>query len=70
MTDKNGRLYFEYGVMSERVFLDDIAFAAQHIVSVLSWPAYGRDTLTANISGLGATTLTSCETRKAISIPA
>ena len=34
MTDKNGRLYFEYGVMSERVFLDDIAFAAQHILSV------------------------------------
>ncbi|MFR6055486.1 MAG: hypothetical protein ACLUHK_02550 [Eubacteriales bacterium] len=23
MTDKNGRLYFEYGVMFERVYLDD-----------------------------------------------
>ena len=22
MTDKNGRLYFEYGVMFERVYLD------------------------------------------------
>lgn len=28
MTDKNGRLYFEYGVMFERVYLDDFEEAA------------------------------------------
>ena len=28
MTDKNGRLYFEYGVMFERVYLDDFKEAA------------------------------------------
>lgn len=28
MTDKNDRLYFEYGVMFERVYLDDFEEAA------------------------------------------
>ena len=28
MTDKDGRLYFEYGVMIERVYLDDFEEAA------------------------------------------
>ena len=28
LTDKNGRLYFEYGVMFERVHLDDFEEAA------------------------------------------
>ena len=28
MTDKNGRLYFEYGVMFERVYLDEFEEAA------------------------------------------
>lgn len=28
ITDKNGRLYFEYGVMFERVYLDDFEEAA------------------------------------------
>ena len=28
MTDKDGRLYFEYGVMYERVYLDDFEEAA------------------------------------------
>ena len=28
MTDKNGRLYFEYGVMFERVYLDEFKEAA------------------------------------------
>lgn len=28
MTDKNGRLYFEYGVMFERMYLDDFEEAA------------------------------------------
>ena len=28
LTDKNGRLYFEYGVMFERVYLDDFEEAA------------------------------------------
>lgn len=28
MTDKNGRLYFEYGVMFERMYLDDFKEAA------------------------------------------
>ena len=28
MTDKNGRLYFEYGVMFKRVYLDDFEEAA------------------------------------------
>ena len=28
MTDKNGRLYFEYGVMFERMYLDDFVEAA------------------------------------------
>lgn len=28
MTDRNGRLYFEYGVMFERVYLDDFEEAA------------------------------------------
>ena len=28
LTDKNGRLYFEYGVMFERVYLDEFEEAA------------------------------------------
>ena len=30
MADKNGRLYFEYGVMFERVYLDEFEEAAYH----------------------------------------
>ena len=29
MTDKNGRLYFEYGVMFERVYIDDFEEVAK-----------------------------------------